>query len=1168
MESTVNTDLEQVAREAGLPSDKVRAAIELLDDGNTVPFITRFRRDQTGGLDEEQIRRVQVTVAKLRALADRKQRILRSLQAQGKLSDDLLARIHAADSLGVIEDLYLPFKPKKQTLAGMARSRGLEPLAREVLDAAPAAASLEARAAAFVDADRGLPSVSEVLQGAGHLIAEWFSENLNVRDELRKIVYSSAKLVTSRIEGAPEAAESEETEEQPAETEEHAADAAEQEAGTEQQTLGTEEQLAGIGEQAAETEEQAVETEAESDEPTAAETVPVEAIPVSDQDAAAVPPVAIPAPTAEPEPSVEQVPVAATSVQEAADESADSRPAEPTAPVGEPPAAGEPAVVATAGSDAASPQAATDQPPVPEGQPRSAGPGRGVPVRAETGLAAFRNRAALRKMAAESRREAKKRKRERKIESFKDYFRHEEHLTKIPPHRLLAINRGERSKILRVRISANAEAIQAKAEQMLVRPDHPHAEFLRGCVRDSLNRLVMPSLDREIRRQMTETAEAHAVHVFARNLRKLLLQPPVPKRRVLAIDPGFRTGCKLAALDEFGGVLGHTVIHVIGKEDIVRRGRQQIVEMLTMYHIPIIAIGNGTACRETELLIADVLANELRDFDVQYVMVNEAGASVYSTSATAREELPRFDPVLRSAVSIGRRLQDPLSELVKINPANIGVGLYQHDVKSKHLEEMLDAVVESCVNYVGVDVNTASPALLRYVSGLNQLTARRLYEYRQRHGPFRNRDQFKQVPGIGEATFVQAAGFLRIPGGDNPLDATWIHPESYPTALRVIERLGGNVAELTASIESLANAAAKPEPIRRFGAGVAHDAAGVEGAEQTPPSTDETPPGAEQVAPVGEQVPPVAEQVPPVAEQVPPVAEQVPPVAEQVPPVAEQLPPVAEQVPESREPPSAEHPASADAAAAPSSVASAPAAGATALAERAAAVDVASLARDLGVGELLLKDILRSLTRPGRDPREDLPAPAFRREVMKLEDLRPGMELNGTVLNVVDFGAFVDIGLPDSGLIHISRLADRFIRDPHEVVSVGDIMTVWVVEVDHQRRRVSLSAIKPGTERPPEQRRERPPPQQPRREDKRRRPEGRPPQGGRPGGGRPQEQRPRQGKPKFTRPPQQRPPARPITQAMVDGKEPMRSFSDLLQFYERKGDEDKNQGKKKAKDQS
>jgi uncharacterized protein len=294
----------------------------------------------------------------------------------------------------------------------------------------------------------------------------------------------------------------------------------------------------------------------------------------------------------------------------------------------------------------------------------------------------------------------------------------------------------------------------------------------------------------------------------------------------------------------------------------------------------------------------------------------------------------------------------------------------------------------------------------------------------------------------------------------------------------------------------------------------------------------------------------------------------VPPVAEQVPPVAEQLPPVAEQVPESREPPSAEHPASADAAAAPSSVASAPAAGATALAERAAAVDVASLARDLGVGELLLKDILRSLTRPGRDPREDLPAPAFRREVMKLEDLRPGMELNGTVLNVVDFGAFVDIGLPDSGLIHISRLADRFIRDPHEVVSVGDIMTVWVVEVDHQRRRVSLSAIKPGTERPPEQRRERPPPQQPRREDKRRRPEGRPPQGGRPGGGRPQEQRPRQGKPKFTRPPQQRPPARPITQAMVDGKEPMRSFSDLLQFYERKGDEDKNQGKKKAKDQS
>ncbi|MCH5375636.1 MAG: helix-hairpin-helix domain-containing protein, partial [Planctomycetes bacterium] len=430
----------------------------------------------------------------------------------------------------------------------------------------------------------------------------------------------------------------------------------------------------------------------------------------------------------------------------------------------------------------------------------------------------------IKQLATKTRKESKKRKREKKIESFKDYFNYQEPLSKIPPHRLLAINRGDRSKILRVKIEADAEAMTAKAEQFAIPANHPHSEFLRGKLRDALNRLILPSLEREVRRELTERAELHAVQVFARNLRKLLLQPPVNSRRVLAIDPGFRSGCKLAALDEFGSVLGHTVIHVIGKEDVVRRGRQQIVEMITMYHIPIIAIGNGTACRETERLTADIIANELKHLDVQYIMVNEAGASVYSTSSVGREELPRFDPVLRSAVSIGRRLQDPLSELVKINPANIGVGLYQHDVKAKHLQDSLDAVVESCVNFVGVDVNTASPALLRYVSGLNQLTARRLYEFRQKHGPFRNRDQFKQVPGFGEATFVQSAGFLKILGGDNPLDATWIHPESYEIAQGVIEQLGGTVAELAAKVPTGRMTAAAPcSAMAQFARGVLAD---------------------------------------------------------------------------------------------------------------------------------------------------------------------------------------------------------------------------------------------------------------------------------------------------------------------------------------------------------
>jgi protein Tex len=740
----------------------------------------------------------------------------------------------------------------------------------------------------------------------------------------------------------------------------------------------------------------------------------------------------------------------------------------------------------------------------------------------------------LKQLAAQSRKEAKKRKREKKIESFKDYFKYQEPLAKIPPHRLLAINRGERSKILRLKIDADQESFTRKAEELLIPAGHPHAEFLCTCVRDALTRLIVPSLEREVHRDLTERAELHAVRVFARNLRKLLLQPPVRQRRVLAVDPGFRSGCKLAALDEFGDVLGHTVIHVIGKEDIVRKGRQQVVEMVQMYHVPIIAIGNGTACREAEMLIADILANELKEHDVQYVIVNEAGASVYSTSSLGREELPRFDPVLRSAISIGRRLQDPLSELVKIAPANIGVGLYQHDVKVKHLEDCLDGVVESCVNFVGVDVNTASPSLLRYVSGLNQLTARRLYEYRQQHGPFRNREQFKLVPGFGDATFVQAAGFLKIRDGDNPLDATWIHPESYELAQKLIAQLGGSVSELAASVaRDKPTSVHKPRTLAEFAVGLipkhlgqpaAVSQATAETASASPDQAADTP------------APPVTEPATdgstaaetPVAEL---VAAEVP---EPLPTATADVPPPA------REPVAAAPPSS------PS------------LAERASQANVAALVQELGVGALLLSDLLKSLTRPGRDPREDLPPPAFRREVMKLEDLHPGMELTGTVLNVVDFGAFVDIGLPDSGLIHISRLADRFIRDPHEVVSVGDILTVWVVEVDKSRRRVSLTAIRPGSETPREQRK--PKPQVGGRSEPRPAPQ----QGGRPqgrrsgggGGGGQQGKRPYGGQPKYQQKPPKPKPVRPITKTMLEGKEPMRSFSDLIQFYGKKSDEE------------
>jgi uncharacterized protein len=533
------------------------------------------------------------------------------------------------------------------------------------------------------------------------------------------------------------------------------------------------------------------------------------------------------------------------------------------------------------------------------------------------------------------------------------------------------------------------------------------------------------------------------VVVFAKNLRNLLLQPPVRDYRVLAVDPGFKSGCKLAALDQFGNLLGHGVIYLVGKPDRTEEARQKVLDLIREHQLTVVVIGNGTACRHAEGFFAELIEKELKDQGAAYVIVNEAGASVYSTSRMGREELPDCDATLRGAISIGRRLQDPLSELVKIDPASIGVGLYQHDVKAKHLQSTLDDVVESCVNYVGVDVNTASPALLRYVSGLNQLTARRLYEYRCEHGPFRTREQLRDVPGLGEATFIQSAGFLKIPDGDNPLDATWIHPESYPVTSRVLERLHGAVADLR---------------------------------------DKET---------------------------------------------------------------------------------------ATALAERITQVNRELLAKELEVGGLTLQDILSQLVRPGRDPREDLPAPVFKHGIIKLEDLSPGMELSGTVLNVVDFGCFVDIGMHDSGLVHVSRLADKFIRDPHDVVAVGDIVRVWVMEIDKERRRVSLTMVQPGSERP------KPQPQQhhprhgersshekpagegapPRREGHQR--DQRPP---RPAGeGRPSSRPQGRG-----RPPQQqhRPPSRPrpaapkplipITDSMKAGKEPMRTFGDLMQFFQQK----------------
>lgn len=1146
-------DLGHVARELNLPLASVARTVELLDEGNTVPFITRYRKDLTGGLDEQQIRAIQTRVAKLRQLAERKATILKRIESQGKLTPELAEQIRQANTPKRLEDLYLPFKPKKQTLATLARERGLEPLAVEIFEALPEAHDLPARAATFISADRSLHTVEDVLAGVGHLIAERISENPELRGRLRRIFQRTGKIVCSKVEPPAEPP-------------------AAQEALAAQEAPVSAADAAAAGPGAAAIESPAAQATPPSDASLLADDNPVvtsplesgagqpqdvknegtaEQAPEGKPSAAAVPTPATLSPSAERSPSASQEPATPPALAAAGSPSSQGLASEASqaAPVG-----GE-ALAAT--SDAALPAGRLFVPPPAPVVP---------PV-----------------LPAVTKKKKKKKKKSLAQHAFKDYYQYQEPISRVPPHRVLAINRGEKAQAIRVKIEADTEAMFREAEAFLFPGTHPHREFLRGCLRDALTRLILPSLEREIRRELTEKAEEHAVGVFVRNLRKLLLQPPTRGRRVLAIDPGFKSGSKMVALDEFGNVLGHGVIFVIGKDPERRaRARQRLADMVRQYQIGVIAIGNGTGCRETEQLVAECLAEELKDQDVAYVIVNEAGASIYSTSPLGREELPQYDALLRGAISIGRRLLDPLSEMVKIHPANLGVGLYQHDMKAKHLKDSLDAVVESCVNFVGVDVNSASPALLRYVSGMNALTARRVYEYRRQHGPFKNREELKNVPGIGEQTFIQAAGFLKILGGENPLDATWIHPESYDIARRVLEKLGCDVADLVTALPP-----ARKEAKKGFAAELLAPAQPATAPAADVPASQPSPPTEPQVAtqpqaasaeahPADAAAPTLAD-APAEAAAACPAGEAATADASDVapPPAAEHSQPV-ESVPSSQP---AEAAASNRAFAGAAAVAPPEAAATSApasvprrslIAERAAQVDIPALAAELGVGTHLLQDILSSLTRPGIDPRDSLPPPVFRRGIMKLEDLTPGMELTGTVLNVVDFGVFVDIGLSDSGLVHISRLADHYIRDPHEVVGVGDILKVWVVEVDKARRRVSLTAIPPGTQRPP-----RPPRQKPPEKEKKPAGQARPPAppaqagGTSPPAGTPSAARPprpprseRGSRGRGAPPPQrpkviERPPTRPkkvrpITKAMEEGREPLRSFSDLMQLFDKR----------------
>ncbi|WJM09641.1 Tex family protein [Paenibacillus sp. PK1-4R] len=712
--------IKQVAKELSLSLKQVRTTSELLDEGNTIPFIARYRKEMTGELDENQLRSIEERIVYLRNLEDRKLEVIRIIEEQGKLTGELKNSITQAVKLQEVEDLYRPFRQKRKTRASVAKEKGLEPLAVWIWGQPKQGDALQ-EAAKYINAELGVEDAESALQGAKDILAENIADDAAIRAWIRRYTLDHGML-TSEAKDAQE----------------------------------------------------------------------------------------------------ESV--------------------------------------------------------------------------------------------------------------YENYYDYRELAKKMPPHRILAINRGERESILKVGLDVQAEPAHRHMEGQIIRGASAVQDILRDVIEDAYKRLIAPSIEREVRGELTEKGENQAISVFSANLRNLLLQPPIHGKRVLGVDPAYRTGCKLAVVDDTGKLLEVAVTYPTPPHNKKREAAEVFHRMIKQYDIGLIVIGNGTGSRETEQFVAEII-QENGDESLVYLIVNEAGASVYSASKLAQEEFPDLDVAERSAASIARRVQDPLAELVKIDPKAIGVGQYQHDVSQKILEESLKAVVESAVNHVGVDVNTASPSLLSYVAGVNATIAKNIVKYREENGRFTNRRQLQKVPRLGAKTYEQCVGFMRIGEGENPLDRTPIHPESY----KVVDQL---FKELQVALDKL---------------------------------------GSKELSVL-----------------------------------------LSEQQPE-------------------------------------------QLAVKLDVGVPTLRDILDSLQRPGRDPREEMPLPIFRTDVLKIEDLVEGMELQGTVRNVIDFGSFVDIGIKSDGLVHISQLSNGYVKHPMDVVSVGDNVTVWVMNVDTKKGRVGLTMKKPAS---------------------------------------------------------------------------------------------------------
>ncbi len=727
--------IETIARKLGVKNWQVEAAVRLIDEGNTIPFIARYRKEATGTLTDEQLRELGESLTYLRSLEERKTKVMESIEAQGKLTGELKASIEAAQTLVEVEDLYLPYRPKRRTRAGIAKEKGLQGLADYILALKPGS-DVRGEAVRYVDAEKEVKDADEAIAGAMDIIAEQISDEARFRAWIREKTLARGTVVT------------------------------------------------------AEKARKKTKDDEEADEKT----------------------------------------------------------------------------------------------------PAKLKERRGV---------------------------------------YEMYFEYEEAVRRIPGHRVLAINRGEKEGFLSVKIAAPEDDILFYLERQVTRgakdPDPDAFSYIRAAVKDSYGRLIAPAIEREIRNQLTEEAEDGAIRVFASNLEQLLMQQPIAGKVVLGWDPAFRTGCKLAVADPTGRILDTKVIYPTAPQNKVREAKQELGKLVSKYDVSVISVGNGTASRESEQVIIEFIKEQKKP--LQYVIVNEAGASVYSASKLATEEFPQFDVGQRSAASIARRLQDPLAELVKIDPKAIGVGQYQHDMNQKKLDGALTGVVEKCVNRVGVDLNTASFSLLSYISGISKTVAKNIVSHREENGAFRSRKELLKVAGLGPKAFQQCAGFLRIRGGSQPLDETSVHPESYQAVEELMKSMG-----LSMNRESFKAAARMVK-------------------------------------------------------------------------------------------------------------------------------DPAKKAEELGIGEPTLRDILQELEKPARDPREEMPAPVLRSDVLSMEDLKPGLKLKGTVRNIVDFGAFVDIGVHQDGLVHISKMSRKYIKHPLEVVRVGDVVEVTVLGVDAAKKRISLSMV-------------------------------------------------------------------------------------------------------------